>query len=257
MVVKPDGRVGLTDDETTVRRAADACAERLTEETPGLFDVLREHSAGVSTAVADGEGVPGSALDSEDAVEHFRAFVRAQYDDDWFSELSADGSERGVTWATFRTATRRFAELLTLESFARFQSAESAFREARGRRNDGETAVEEARQALQYRNELGGVQGEESFEGLVDGAREALGGARDRLESGETAARRAHALRTAADCYREQYDVDGVDLEFVSLAADLDWEFRELRHGRDRLANRLDRLASDVDELVDHPRYRP
>ena len=257
MVVKPDGRVGLTDDQTAVGRAADACAERLAEETPALFDAMREHSAGVSTAVADGDGVPGVALDDDEAVEHFREFVRAQYDEDWFGALGERGSDQGSTWAAFRTATRRFAELLALESFARFQAAEESFREARSRRSDGETAVEEAGEALKYRNELGGVQGEESFEALVDDAREAVREGKRQLESGEAAMRRAYALRTASACYREEYEVEPDELAFVSLADDLDWEFRELRHGRDRLANRVGRLENDVGDLIDHPRYRP
>jgi len=256
MVVKPEERVGLGDDETAVERAADACGERLTEETPALFDAMREHSAGVSAAVADGEAVPGAALDDETAVEHFREFVRAQYDDEWFGTLSERGSERGLTWAAFRTATRRFSELLLLEAFARFQTAETAFREARGLRSDGETAVEEARESLKYRNEMGGVQSEESFEGLVDDARDALRAAESRLESGAAAKRRAVALRTAAACYRGEYDIEEDELAFVSLADDLDWEFRELRHGHDRLANRVGHLASGVGDLVDHPRYR-
>jgi hypothetical protein len=256
MVVKPDGRVGLTGDQTAVERAADACGKRLTEETPELFDAMREHSAGVSRAVADGEVVPGASLTDEEAVEHFSEFVRAQYDADWFGTLGERGSERGATWAAFRTATRRFAELLALEAFARFQIAEEAFQDARGRRSDGETAAEEAEESLKYRNELGGVQGEESFEGLVDDARNALRDAQDRLESGEAAMRRAFALRAASACYREEYDTAPDELEFVSLAADLDWEFRELRHGRDRLANRVGRLESGVAELVDHPRYQ-
>lgn len=256
MVVKPDSRVAVTDDGTVVRRAADACGERLGEETPDLFDAMREHTAGVSSAVADGEAVPGAALDDEEAVGYFREFVRAQYDADWFGTLGERGSEQGLTWAAFRTAARRFSELLALESFARFQTAESAFREARSGRNDGETAVEEAEEALKYRNELGGVQGEESFEGLVDDARDALRAAQEKLTTGDAALRRAYALRTAAACYREEYDVETEELEFVSLATDLDWEYRELRHGSDRLANRLGRLESDVDDLVDHPRYR-
>jgi len=256
MVVKPDGRVGLTDDETAVERAADACADHLREETPGLFDAMRDHSSGVASAAADGDGVPGSPLDDDDAVEHFGEFVRAQYDDDWFGSLGERGSEQGLTWAAFRTATRRFAELLALESFARFQTAEAAFREARGRQSDGETAVEEAEEALQYRNEMGGVQGEESFESLVDDAREAYSDAQHHLESGAAAMRRAYALRTASACYREEYDVEADELAFVSLADDADWEYRELRHGRDRLANRLARLENDVTGLVDHPRYR-
>ena len=256
MVVKPEEPVGVADDETAVERAADACAERLAEDTPALFDALREHSAGVSSAVADGEGVPGSALGDDDAVEHFREFVRAQYDEGWFGTLGEHGSEQGLTWAAFRTAARRFSELLALECFAHFQRAEAAFRDARSRRSDGETAVEEAREALKYRNEMGGVQGEESFEALVDDAREALGDARERLESGEVAMRRAYALREAAACYRSEYDVDADELVFVSLADDLDWEFREARHGRDRLANRVGRLGDDGDDLVDHPRYR-
>jgi|AntRauMinimDraft_4_1070384.scaffolds.fasta_scaffold00194_30 hypothetical protein len=256
MVVKPDERVGLADDETAVSRAADACAEALSEETPALFDVLREHSADVSRAVADGEDVPGAALDDEDAVEHFHEFVRAQYDDEWFRTLGEHGSEQGSTWAAFRTATRRFAELLLLESFARFQTAEAAFREARGHRSDGETAAEEARESLKYRNEMGGVQSEESFEGLVDDARDALREAQARLKSGEAAMRRAFALRVASACYREEYDVESEELAFVSLADDLDWEFRELRHGHDRLANRVGHLERDVGDHVDHPRYR-
>ncbi|SEV90126.1 hypothetical protein [Halobacterium jilantaiense] len=255
MVVKPDGRVGLTDDETAVERAADACSEHLSEETPELFDAMREHSSGVASAVADSDGVPGAALDDEDAVAHLREFVRAQYDDDWFGTLGEHGSEQGLTWAAFRTAARRFGELLALQSFARFHTAEAAFREARGRRSDGETAVEEAEEALQYRNEMGGVQGEESFESLVDDAREAYTAAQNHLESGAAAMRRAHALRTASACYREEYDVESDELAFVSLDDDLDWEYRELRHGRDRLANRLSRLESDVGDLVDHPRY--
>lgn len=256
MVLTPDGRVGLEDEREAVERASEACAEALSAESPALFDAMREHSAGVSTAVGDGEDVPGAALDDEAAVEHFREFVRAQYDDEWFGTLGDRGSGLELRWAEFRTATRRFAELLALEAFARYQTARAEFREARSRRRDGETAVEEAESALQYENEMGGVQGEESFEGLVDDAREALQQANSSLESGEAAMRRAFALRTASGCYREEYDVASDELEFVSLDADADWEFRELRHGRDRLANRLRRLESDVDDLVDHPRYR-
>jgi hypothetical protein len=256
MVVTPDARVGLADEQEAVERASEACAEALSEASPALFDAMREHSADVSTAVGDGEDVPGATLDDDSAVEHFREFVRAQYDDDWFGALGERGSDLELRWAEFRATTRRFGELLALEAFARFQTAEIEFREARSRRRDGETAVEEAESALQYENEMGGVQGEESYEGLVDDAREALQQANSSLEEGEAAMRRAFALRTASACYREEYDVESDELEFVSLDGDADWEFRELRHGRDRLANRLRRLENDVEDLVDHPRYR-
>jgi hypothetical protein len=256
MVVTPDERVGLTDDRQATERAVEACTEQLSEETPELFDALRAHTSDVAAAVADADGVPGADLGSDEAVEHFREFVRAQYDESWFESLGKRGGDLGLTWATFRTGMRRFAELLSLEAFVQFHEAGAQFQEARGRRSDAETAVEEAESALQYRNEMGGVQGEESFDALVDDARAAVRDARECLVAGEAAMRRAYAFRAAAQRCRAEYDVDDEALSFVSLDdGDADWEFRELRHGRDRLANRLNRVESDVDELRDHPRY--
>jgi len=256
MVVTPDERVALTDDRQAAERAVEACTEQLSAETPELFDALRGHASDVAAAVADGDGVPGADLGGDEAVEHFRAFVEAQYDESWFRSVGERGGDLGLTWETFRTAMRRYAELLSLEAFVQFHEAGARFQDARVRRRDAETAVEEAESALQYRNELGGVQGEESFDALVDDAVAAVDDARERLEAGEAAMRRAYAFRTAAGCCRREYDHSASSLSFVSLDADeADWEFRELRHGRDRLANRLARVAEDVDELRDHPRY--
>ena len=256
MVVKPDKRVALTDDREAVERAVEACTRQLGEDTPALFEALREQASGVASAVAAADDVPGADLDDEEALDHFRAFVRAQYDESWFRSMSERGGDLDLTWATFRTAMRRFAELLSLESFVQFHEAGSQFQLARSHHRDADNAVEEAEEALQYRNEMGGVQGEESFDALVDEAQTAVRDAQESLEAGAAAMRRAHAFRTAAERCRAEYDVEGTELSFVSLSdSDTDWEFSERRHARDRLANRLDRVAGAVDRLLDHPRY--
>lgn len=256
MVVKPDERVALDDDRETAERAVEACTHRLSEETPELFDTLRTQASRVASAVTDAEDVPGADLGDDEALEHFREFVRAQYDESWFRSVSEQGGDLGLTLATFQTAMRRFAELLSLEAFVQFHEAAAQFQSARSHHRDADNAVEEAESALQYRNEMGGVQGEESFEALVDEAQAAVRDARERLEAGEVAMRRAHAFWTAAERCRAEYDVEETELSFVALDdSDTAWEFSEQRHARDRLANRLDRVAGEVDRLLDHPRY--